>query len=362
MLFVIYYNQSSTYHFILRRSIMLDVLGFLCCGVFLLTLFLAVFFTIFRFTIVEEGTGRLVLKMGAYHKTLLAKVGFTTDDDGKVVGGEETHLLGGLRFVGIRGIHSIFEKDKFRWVKSKPGAKQDETLEEKRDTNVSRLLVRYYTYGIVVRNNEDKNLVPITVWLAITAWINNPKKAWLDTEDWFSTFAGRIEPYVRDYVSRYEYEEIIKSPDRRLDLEVFQRLKDEGIIGELANLHGVEIHAIECADISPEEEYRKSTLKKWEASKEMESRLGSTVGTVMEMLAKETGMSIAELQQEIKADPAGAVAKYEGFLKMNKEFVALQMGLQSDAVKMHEFKGGQGGLDLIALLGDVFGGGAKKGP
>ncbi len=340
---------------------MLDFLGFLCCGVFLLTLFLMVFFTIFRFTIVEEGTGKLVLKMGGYHKTLLAKVGFTTDDDGKVVAGEETHLLGGLRFVGIRGIHSIFEKDKFRWIKNKPGAKQDETLEEKRDTNVSKLLVRYYTYGIVVRNKEDKNLVPITVWLAITAWIINLKKAWLDTEDWFSTFASRIEPYVRHYISLYPYEDIIKNPGRRLDKEVFDELKAQGIIDELANLHGIEVRAIECADISPEEEYRESTLKKWRAEREAEYRLGSTSGAIMTMIAQQTGMELKDVQAEFKANPATALEKYKGLIEMNKDFVTLQMGIDAGAVKMHDFKGGKGGLDLIALLGDVFGGGTKGG-
>jgi regulator of protease activity HflC (stomatin/prohibitin superfamily) len=330
-----------------------DFVGFLCFVFFVVSILAIVFFSVFRITIVEAGTAKIVLKFGAYHKTILSKTGFTIDADGSVVPGDESHFLGGLRFVGIRGIYSIFEKDKFHWVKSK----SDDTLEEKTDTNVSRLLVKYYTYGMVVKNAEDKELVPTTVKLSVTAWIVNPKRAWIETEDWFSTFTGRLAPYVRQYVTLHPYKEIIEHPDRQLAEEVFQMLKDKGIIIALSKLHGIEVIAIECKDFSPEEAYRESTLKEWRAEREAQYRLGSTSGAIMAMIAQQTGMTVAEIQAEFKADPAATLVRYKGLIKMNKDFVTLQMGIDAGAVRMHEFKGGQGGLDLIALWGDVLSGG-----
>jgi len=311
-------------------------------------------------TFLEEGTGKLVLKFGAYHKTLIVKTGFTTDEEGKIVEGEERHLLGGWRWVGLWPIYKVFVKDKFRWAK----IQSDGTVQEKEEENVKELLVRYYTYGLKLENAEDQNLVPTNSFWAVTAWTSNLKKAWLDTQDWFGTFKNRLLPYIRHHISLHTYQDIIADKETRLDKEVWETLDKEGIFKELEDLHGIKIVKIECKDISPDETYRKATLRKWEAERVAEERLGSTSGAVMRMIADQTGASLDEIRAEFKTDPGAALKRYQGLIKINKDFVEQLIASDSSsasALRRYYFQGGTGGMDLIALLGDVFRGGGTPG-
>lgn len=317
-------------------------------------------------TFLEEGTGKLVLYLGAYYRTVIAKKGHTVNEKDDIVDGEEFHPLGGWRWVGWWPFFYVFEKETFRWTKTKP----DDSLEDKTDHNVSKLLVRYYVYGIKSDDAEDKNLMPVHSLWSVTAWTKNLKKAWLDTEDWFGAVRGRFKPYIRHCVSLYTYEELVKSPDIRLDRLVEEKLRAEGIIGKLSDDYGFEIVAIECVDISPDEKFRVDTLKKWEAEREAEKRKlerkGSTTGALVEMLADLVGDGSADdiksIKAEFKADPNVALEKYKGLIEMNKEFIVQQMALDAGSLRRYYFNGAQGGMDLIALLGDVFhGGGGNPG-
>lgn len=305
-------------------------------------------------TFLEEGTGKLVLKFGAYHKTLIARTGFTVDARGNIVIGQERHLLGGWRWVGLWPIYRVFKKETFRWTKTKPDGK----LEDKEDHNVSKLLLRFYVYGMKSENAEDKNLVPVNSSWSVTAWTINLKNAWLDTEDWFGTFRSRILPYIRHHVTLHTYQDIIAKDDVRLDKEVEATLLKEGILDELRNRHGIHVVAIECVDISPDEKFRVDTLKRWEAEREAErrrlERLGSTSGAVMAMIADQIGVDVKEIQAEFKKSSVKALKKYAGLIRMNRDFVLRQMGLDAGAVRQYYFHGAKGGMDLVALLGDVF--------
>ena len=274
-------------------------------------------------TFLEEGTGKLVLKLGAYCKTLVAKTGFTVDAAGTIVQGFERHLLGGWRWVGFWPIYRVFRKKMFRWTKTK----SDGTLEEKEDQNVEKLLLRFYVYGMKSENAEDKNLVPVNSSWSITAWTKNLKNAWLDTEDWFGAFRSRILPYIRHHVSLHTYQDIIAKDDVRLDKEVWDTLKKENIIDELRNRHGIDVVAIECVDISPDERFRVDTLKKWEAEREAEAELvkqkigamsfaAETSGREISMISQWLGISVDKLQEELRATIAADSANgFENWLK-----------------------------------------------
>ena len=275
-------------------------------------------------TFLEEGTGKLALKLKAFHKTLVAKQGYGVDQDENIVDTThdpnftqfaEYHPLGGWRWVGIWPIYRVFKKDTFRWAKMKP----DDTLEDKEDRNVSRLLLRYYVYGIKSDDAEDKNLVPVNSLWSITAWTINLKNAWLDTEDWFGAFRGRIKPYIRHHVSLHTYQDIIAKDNVRLDKEVKDTLITEGIIDELRNRHGIHIIAIECVDISPDPSYREDTLKRWRAEREAEANLrrqeveakafaAQTAGAELEMIASMSGIPAEDLQRAIQEGLEEAVS------------------------------------------------------
>ncbi len=278
-------------------------------------------------TFLEEGTGKLALKLGAYCKTLVAKTGFTIDAEGTIVPGYEKHLLGGWRWVGLWPFYRVFKKRMFRWAKVKVNDKGVHVVEEKEESNVSKLLVRFYVYGFQSVNAEDSNLVPVNSLWSITAWTSNLKRAWLDTEDWFGALRSRILPYIRHHVSLHTYQDIIAKDDVRLDIEVKDTLTAEGILDELCNRHGIHVIAIECVDISPDEKFRVDTLKKWQADREAKAELvkqrvgamsfaAETSGREISMISKWLGIPVKKLQTELRAaitaDPANG---FENWLK-----------------------------------------------
>jgi len=358
----------------MRTSLLvwLSVLGFLCA--FLCTIFLSiivgillvcVFACVFllKFTFVKEGTAKIVMKFGAFHKILLSKKGYVVNKNGDIVEEKDSdgtdshwHLLGGLRFVGIRGIHTIYRRD-LSWVKSLPDGK----FEDRVDNSVDFILARVdYQYGMRIISAESKDLLNLDANMTITASIINPYKAQFAVRDWFDAMVNRIAPYVREYISNHTYEELINDAEKQLDREIIKDLKtkkegsSDSILNKLENFYGIKIFAIETININPPEEYRKASLSKWQASRDAEKRLGSTTGALMEMIAHQTGMDLATVQEEFKADPSLALKKYKGLIEINKDFIEQQIASEAGSLRRYYFNGGAGGMDLVALLGDVF--------
>lgn len=317
-----------------------------------------------RFTLVKEGTAKIVMQFGSFHRVLLAKEGYVINSDGDIAEGVRRGLPGGLRFVGIRGIHTIHRRD-LKWVKSLPDGK----LENRFDENVDFILAKVdYQYGLNIIKAESEDLLGLNALMTLTASVVNPYKAQFAVKDWFGAVVNRIAPYIREYISNNTYEDLINDPDVQLDRAVWEKLNEQrinadggsqSIIGELKERYGIEIHALETVDINPEEEYRKATLAKWQASRDAEKRLGSTTGTLMKMIADQTGLPLESIQAEFGANPDMALRRYEGLIKMNKDFIEQQIASDAGSLRRYYFQGGTGGMDLIALLGDVFHGGGK---
>ena len=55
----------------------------------------------------------------------------------------------------------------------------------------------------------------------------------------------------------------------------------------------------------------------------------------------------------MKADPDKALLKYKGLIELNSPFIEQQLAASVGALSQHYFHGARGGMDLIALLGDV---------
>ncbi len=302
----------------------------------------------------EEGTGAIALKNGAYYKTLICKQDHRVNEpEGDIVRGYEWHPFGGWRWVGLWPYFRLFVKREFHWTKTAPGQKE---LEDREDFNLYRFLIRFYTYGIKSDDAEDVNGVPVHSLWSFTAWTSNLRKAWLDTQDWFTSFRDRTKPYIRHHVGQHTYENIIAKPDIRLDKLVEETLRGEGIFKALNGMHGLTIEATECVDISPDAKYREDTTKTFRGEQEAKRRrselVGSTSGAVMEMIADQTGTSLKTIKREFKKDPDAALKKYESLIKLNQDFVVRSMGLNAGAVRQYYFSGAQGGMDIIALLSE----------
>jgi len=306
-------------------------------------------------TVVKEGTVKIVVRFGEYHKPLMVKKGYRITESSQIIPldfeeEEKGGFLGGLKIVGIPFVDTIFKKD-LKWVKSLPEGKLEDRFEE----NVDFLLADvHYQYGLRFNNAEDKDLLSLSGQMTLTASIDNPYKAQFRVKNWFDALVNRILPSIREYISNHAYEEIINDPETKLDQDVMKKLRGSGILDELEELYGIRVHALETVNIDPDENYRKATLAKWQAARDAEKRLGSTTGALMQMIADQTGADLNHIRAEFKSDPDVALKKYEGLVRINKDFIEQQIASDAGSLRRYYFQGGSGGMDLVALLGDVF--------
>lgn len=268
------------------------------------------------FTIVDEGTAKIVVRLGAYRKTILAKKGYKLDGDGNIVPlapGEnpEPTLPGGIRLVGWPVIDRVFTKD-LKWVKSLNGK-----LEDRSEQNVDFLLAAVdYQYGLRFVNSEDKDLLPLSGQMTITAHIVNPYKAQWAVRDWFDALISRVLPKVRNYISLHTYEEITNTPNVNLDTDVFVELNTPGadgspsIISELKDRYGIVLRALETVNVDPPRELREATLKKWQAVRNAQVEAEETGGALDRMtdrrlnaLAARLGMSAKKTKEYLRVHP-----------------------------------------------------------
>lgn len=268
------------------------------------------------FTIVKEGTVKIIVRFGEYRESLMVKKGYKIDENNQIVPlaegeEEETGLLwGGLRIVGIPFIDKVFKKD-LKWVKSLP----EGTLEDRFESKVDFLLADvHYQYGLRFNNIEDKELLPLSGQMTLTASIVNPYKAQFGVKDWFAAVVNRVLPVVREYIPEHTYEEIINDPAVQLDKDVMTTLRTSGILEELEN-YGVRIHALETVDINPGEKFRDMTLQRKIGRMNADQAVEETAGRVLESVARTSGMTLDELKADLKANPKkrGLSSKDDGY-------------------------------------------------
>lgn len=283
-----------------------------------------------RFTIVDEGTDKLVTFLGSYWKTLLTKKGFKVNENGTIVrvkSGEKVpwKLPGGLRFVGLWPFFRIHINE-IRWV--------DRNM-KKREEETSWLLAADYVYGMRVEKAEDEDLLPVDVDMSVTAWLCNPSKAIFKIKDWYGAFVGRLTPYVRQFISTKPYRGLQKTD---LETAIFQALVTDGIIDELKKRYGIHIRKIEVTNLDPGERHRDLTMQRLLGQMNAEQADEETAGRVMRMVAKilglptvnvtdDSGKVITEgLTEKLAGDPnlaqpPGLKERYDAALAWSKDQV-----------------------------------------
>ncbi|MDO8486551.1 MAG: SPFH domain-containing protein [Candidatus Staskawiczbacteria bacterium] len=301
-------------------------------------------FIILRFTFVDEGTAKIVVRFGAYHKTLLSKKGYMVREDGEIViiplepapsdfplrgfrfiGVKQLYNLlyayykltqiklpGGLRFVGFWPLDKVYAYD-FTWVK----VKFDGTAENRDEKGVNFVLARDYVYGVKVLKAEDKNSLPLDVLLSATAQITNPYKWLFNVKDGFGAFVGRVSPYVRSFVAQKSYDDL---EETNLEHEIFSQLAVgrkvsgtitmPGIIDTLRKSYGIHLRKIEVINIDPPPEFRETTLRQYTATQNAKAEAEETGGALDRMidkridrLAERFGFDADQRRQYLKDNP-----------------------------------------------------------
>jgi hypothetical protein len=163
--------------------------------------------------------------------------------------------------------------------------------------------------------------------MTMTAMIVNPYKATFAVSNWFDALVGRVLPQVREYISEHAYEDIIGDHSVQLDKDVFKALEGAGpnggksIISILKEQYGIELVALETVDINPPPEYRKDTIATWLATKAADRAVGETAGRIKQAVAVELGMSVQELDQQLKDPSFLSSPAYQNALAFAKDMV-----------------------------------------
>lgn len=291
-----------------------------------------------RFTDVEEGTAKIVVRRGKYRKMLLTKKGYKIGVDEEIVplaDNEEApsqlpwwlqplkDILGGLQFVGWWPLDKVYTYN-HDWIK----INSDGTAEDRHEENVDFTLVRDYVYGIRVLRAEDSDLIPLDVLLSVRGEITNPFKWHFRVKDGFRTLVGRTVPYVRDFISEKPYEK--HQREGELEQDIKNELTNDRILKQFKEEHGLNIKNIEVVNIDPGEEFRRLTVQRRIGRMNAWQAIEETAGRVLESAAKILGLpvdtipakagppavpAIEGLRQKIMADPKlrGTLASGGGF-------------------------------------------------
>lgn len=226
------------------------------------------------FTIVPEGQCKAVMKMGKLEKFLIQWEGHTFDKQWNVIPGEEHHLFGGLRWVGIPPFWEIY-RYKFSWT----GVDVNGEIVPHKKEELDYVLLMEDVYWAKIEMAEDKNLLPLDIELLITMRVINPYKALFRVQDWSEMIMNRIKPLFREYVGNITFDDLIKKKQQRGG-EVYQKLVGTGLLEEFKNLYGVSIEdgGIEIKDVNPTTipgvpNPREATLRKYIAEKDREKAL-----------------------------------------------------------------------------------------
>lgn len=251
-------------------------------------------------TTVTEGTAKVVLRMGKYDKTLLAKKGHIVleekgarGDEGDIVPtvASDWEYKSGLRWVGIPPFWYVYTTT-MKYIKALPRENKDGNMYEEREhPNTDYIFAKVdYQYALLFDSAEDKDKLPLSGQITMTARVINPEKAFFRVGNWYNALVSRVLPRVREYISEHTYDAIIHDPDVQLDEAVLKALKTEKvddkertIIQVLEQDYGMQLVALEMVDINPPDNYRDATLRKWNAEQNAAAEAEETGGALNRM-------------------------------------------------------------------------------
>jgi len=214
------------------------------------------------FTFVDESTAKIVVRGGQVRKVLVQLKEHTLDQDWNIVLGQERHLFGGLRWIGIWPLDEMYIYQ-FRWT----NVLHDGTVQPHPAEWLDYILLKQDVYYFTETAAEDADLLPLEVEVLLTLKVVNPYKALFAVQDWLEAVINRYRPAVRDRVAQDRYETLINQKGSMANellassADVRQQFLDE---------YGVEVIAVEIKDIEPPEEHRNATLQKWLAERDAE--------------------------------------------------------------------------------------------
>lgn len=224
------------------------------------------------FTLVEEGKAKAVMGLDGFQRMLVQYRDKGLDKKTfDIINASPTlwqTIFGGLRWVGIPGLRSLYSYH-FRWATLR--AQSGEVI--RRDQKIDYILLKDDVYIATIKNAEAKGMVPLDIEFLVTACCVNPYKALFKAQDWMEMLINRIEAIFRQDVATYSFENLVVAQKKKeLNEDLWTKICATGLIDELKNVYGIEVKALEMRSINPAGEAKKdfeaAAAKVWLSEKE----------------------------------------------------------------------------------------------
>lgn len=306
--------------FLVGAAVCVVLLGFIGfgLGVVFLVYFLArnnIFFTI-----VEEGSAKAIMRGGEFHHFVLAYRGHSFDKQwnlnpleeeertnisgsrrlAKLFGGRGERFFGGIRWLGIPFLNTVYEYN-FRWTvlrESEPSDDEEGLVKKSQMPNSRKWVVSFakrldyiYLRDAIYFNEllgaETAELMPVDIFMLVPMRVRNPYKALFRVHQWLDATLDLIKPSVRYWVAQTPYKEVVGKVevaehefDRFLTLTSAQVLEITGesksqkgpisISEYILGRYGILVKRVTFEDVVPPEEYSRAATKRVEAAQDAE--------------------------------------------------------------------------------------------
>lgn len=302
-----------------------------------------------RFTLVQEGTAKIVVRFKGFQKCVMRWKGYKLDKQWNVVKGEKIEI-GGLRFVGFWPIDTNY-RYKFRWQ----GIEMAEGREkiEFHERVIDYILVKPDVYWTKIEAAETTppERIPIDIEWLITAKVINPYKALFEAPpNWLENILSRLNALFRAWTALKTIDEILEL--KKEPQKLWNEFKDDPLIKFFKEEWGIEIleGGIQIRDVNIPKEYARAAARQREMELEARGIAAETVGTVISMLAmarRRSDESIEKAEERIRKEIEKDPKLKEEFLKMAGDAMIRMMGIRGKSYVDIRVMGAQGTERMI---------------
>ncbi len=280
-------------------------------GIAVVLLLCAIFL---KFTVVDEGTAKPIMRMGGFKKCVMSWSGYEIDSKGDVVESKGLtsfiskyfKIFGGLRFVGIRFIDNVY-KYTFRWRDLHIDEEGKDKIVSHKKENMSYILVKEATYclkELVNVETKPDERIPVNAFFLVTMKVVNPfKTLFRAPPNWCEKLTARLFARLKVWIGTREFDDLISA--KSAPEEIWEDLHGDPLIVMFKKEWGVEIvkNGIDLRNVEMGKKYQDALAKQKQMELEAEGDAEETVGMIVRSMAIVQGRTKEEIQREIKKDP-----------------------------------------------------------
>ena len=342
-----------------------------------------------RFTIVQEGTAKAVMKLGEFEKIIFQWRDHWMDNEWNIWReGEEGapekatkevkirgRIFGGFWYYGIWPVDKI-HRYTLRWTDLHRISERERTIEtvQFHEERLDHVFLRPIVYWTKIFGAETKppERIPVDVEVLVTMRVFNPYRfLFIAPSTPIEDILARIDALLRDRIAQLTIDELlevntetlwkgwkIEREDKTIKIP---GLKMEKLFKETLEKWGVRVaeKGVEIKRVDPPPRYSEALARRRELELESEAkkialeigakaRASEVMGTIIESVSIAEGRPKEEIGSEIRKDP-------EGFYKKHKtivDSVITKLAMEAGAYLKIETAGGEGGLlsDLLKLI------------